>query len=168
MFWKYDAGPADIVIWWWWLVEGISWKMFPFNREIWSYQDLVDCEGTCQRAKILNASIDLFSLFIVMDCDIISYIGFLFDNFFDVISRVNCDFFRCSMHCQCNGSPWCIPPRWLEQQTGSTPSCGRCWRRWQARSFLRLQRIWPTHVQLGQRSGGWRAALSSQSSQGCP
>ena len=61
MFWKYDAGPDDITIWW-----------HTYLVLIYTYLDSVDCEGNCQRAKIPDASIDLFSLIIVMDYDIIS------------------------------------------------------------------------------------------------
>ena len=88
------------------MMKQCSGSMMQGHMTLWYDDDdlLKGSVGRCflLRAKIPNVSIDLFSLFIVMDCDIISYIGFLFDNFFDVISRVNCDFFRCSMHCQCN------------------------------------------------------------------
>ena len=49
---------------------------YAYLVQIYTYLDFVDCEGTCQRAKIPNASIDLFSLIIVMDFDIISQIVF--------------------------------------------------------------------------------------------
>ena len=88
MFWKYEAEP-DMMLWWFddMMIHGYKDTRILSN----------DLHGTSQGAQLAHTSADFLSLFLVVDCYIISEVGFLSGNVCYIFSRVYRQHFWVSM-----------------------------------------------------------------------